>query len=61
MKNLKLEASIRIKLIPNAQYGFYYHLLTLTNLLITDRIINKSLNDKASFNIIKLDFVRAFD
>ena len=61
MKDLIWEAAIRIKQIHNAQHGFCYQRLTLTNLLITDRIINEALNDKASVDIATNDFARAFD
>ena len=61
MKDLIWEAAIRVKPIHNAQHGFCHQRLTLTNLLITDRIINEALNDKASIDIITNDFARALD
>ena len=61
IKNLIWEAAICIKPIHNAQHGFCHQRSTLTNLLITDRIINEVLKDKASIDIIIIDFARAFD
>ena len=61
MKDLIWEAAIRIKPVHNTQHGFCHQRSTLTNLLITDKIINEALNDKASVDIITIDFAQALD
>ena len=61
MKDLIWETTIYIKPIYNAKHGFCHRRSTLTNLLITNRIINEAFNDKTLVDFITIGFARAFD
>lgn len=56
-----ITAATFAKPLCQSQHGFLAGKSTISNLLITDRIVNESLNAGDSVDIISVDFARAFD
>ena len=61
IKDEIMEHLIKHNLINKHQYGFVYNKACVTNLLETMDLLTKLLSDKESFDLLLLDFEKAFD